>query len=208
MSNNIAIQLDHIDACEDLIPHGQDIFTYMKPCFFIYDQNAETCTIRIVDKSDNFNKYSQFTDSYTIGVIVIDAEGNICSTQTLAALGSLTVDLPSCGKFQVQIDLQYTILYDDNGTIIPFTFQWVSMYCVSCDVCGDRHNSLYYDITCRISKTECEIVKRKKVGRVWDKLQDNIYALENYLYAICNFEFTDKEYEMISCAVKGIKKVC
>jgi len=208
MAVNIAVLQYYIDQCEANIPQGMGLNTYIKPCFFIYDQNPETCTIRIEDKTTQVAFYDNQTDVHTVTIRIFDTEGLLCFEGPMNPFGTFSFDLPGYGEYKVEIDIRYTIFYIDGSEIIEHTFQQVLMYCITCDICGDYHNSIVQDIKERISCTQVEIGKRKCVGRKWDNLQENIYALNNFLFALCNFSFNESEYDMISGAVKGIKKVC
>jgi hypothetical protein len=209
MSVNLAVGQYYLDQCVNNIPQGMDIETYLKTCFFIYEQNADTCTIRIEDHSELLQVYNGDTDVHEVFINILDENGELCFQGTMSPFGTYSFDLPGCGLYEVQITVQYTIQYEEaDDVIVPHTFQIAYIYPVECTRSGDYHNTLLYDIKCRISKTQCEIQKRKCVGRNYCELQENVYALANYLYALCTFQLSVEEFDMISCAVKRIKKVC
>jgi len=199
MPVNIEIAQDQLDACLSSIPQGWDINTWVKPCFFIYDQDPDTCTIRIEDHSEIIAFYDADTDVYEATVTILDSDGIVCYSGVMDSMGSFSFELPYCGMWEVQINLTYTIQYViDNDPPIPHTFQIAYIYPIECVRSFD----------CKVAETQCVIQKRKCVGRDYCELQNNIYALINYRYALCHFEFSVAEFDMISCAVKLIKKAC
>lgn len=204
---NLAIGQAALDECAN-ITQGLDIETYIKPCFFIYEQNADTCTIRIEDRSEQISFNDALTDVHEVFINIFDDDGLLCFSGIMAPFETFSFDLPGEGLYEVQITVNYTIQFIDGPNTIPHIFQIVYIYPVECVRCSDYHNTLLHDIECRISNSQCEIEKRKCVGRNYFDIQNNIYALDNYLFALCNFEFSVKEFDMISCAVKQIKKVC
>lgn len=205
MPINLAIGQFYLDQCAN-IPQGWDMSTWLKTCFFIYDQNPDTCTIRIEDHSELLQIYD-VDDVHEVFVNILNEEGTICFTTQLTPFGTLSFDLPGEGLYEVQITVNYTIQFNDGGNIIPHTFQIAYIYPVECVRSSDYNNALVQDIKCRITKTQCEIQRRKCVGKDYCELQENIYALVNYMYAICTFTLSVEEFDMISCAVKRMKKV-
>jgi hypothetical protein len=209
MSFNLEVPQFYIDQCTNGIPQGMDMSTYLKPCFFIYEQSGENGIIRIEDKSMQVSFYDSDTDTHEVFVTIYDDAGIVCFTQSLTPFENLSLSLPREGCYTVEIDVRYTILYDGpDDTTIEHTFQNVYMYPVCWERCGDYHNTLLYDITCRISKLQCEINKRSCVGRDYHDLQQRVFMLNNYLYAICNFCLTAEQFDQIACKVKTIKKAC
>lgn len=213
MPVNVALYQDFINQVADSIPQGMDINTYLKLCFFIYDQDPETGIIRIDDRSSQLVFYNPATDEHTVSVLVrhddCDDECPICYNGPFVPFQNLSVQLPREGAYTVEIDVRYTIQWDDGlGNITPFIFQAVFIFPVEWMRSGNYHNALLNDIRCRIAKLQCAINKRRKVGRNHLELQHRMYALNNYLYAICNLSLDIEEFDAISCAVKSIKKAC
>jgi hypothetical protein len=204
---NLAVPQNFLDHCNN-IAQGMSLSTYVKPCFFIYEQDGENGIIKVDDRSRQISFYDNQTDVHEVFVTVYNSDQTVCYTQPLTPFGNLSFTLPKFGHYIVEIDVRYTIQYDDNGTIIEHTFQNVYSYPVEWETCGDYYNALLHDISCRVSKLQCEINKRKGVGRSWCDLQERVLALTNYSFALCCFSFNEKEFDAIKCAVNKIKKVC
>jgi hypothetical protein len=213
MPVNIAPYQSFLNFIENNVPQGMDIGTYIRACFFIYDQDPETGIIKIDDQSSQLEFYDELTDVHEVSVIIRHDDCNddcpVCYTGPFTPFGNLSYQLPYEGSYTVEIDVRYTIQYDDGlGNITPYTFQAVFIYPVEWVRSGNYNNTLLHDIQCRIAKLQCEVNKRAKVGRDRSELQHRIFALNNYLYAICNLSLDIEEFDMISCAVKNIKKAC
>jgi hypothetical protein len=213
MPVNLALYQNFIDTVESSIPQGIDLDTFLKTCFFIYDQDPVTGLIKIDDQSELLSTYNPLTDVHEVYVIIRKDDCNdncpICYEGPFTPFGNLTYKLPCPGKYTVEIDVRYTVQVDDGiGGFYPHVFQTILMYPIEWIRSGDYHNTLLNDIKCRIVNLQCEILKRIKVGRDWRDLQNRIYALNNYLYALCNICLSVEEFDKISCAVKKIKKVC
>ena len=87
---NLAVGQYYINQCLSMIPQGLNLQTWLKTCFFIYDQNPSTCTIRIEDHSELIQAYNPLTDVHTVTVGIYDEEGVICYTTNLNPIGNLT----------------------------------------------------------------------------------------------------------------------
>jgi len=207
MAIDVATLLFNTAQCLD-VPQGMSLSTYIKKFFKITEQDIENGVILIDDQSEQISFYDNLTDVHEVFVTIYNESGTVCYTNTMVPFGNLSFVLPEPGCYTVEIDVRYTIQYDDGGNIIPFTFQQVCMYPIEWTLSGDYHNTLKYDIECRVAKLQCEINKRACVGRDWLELQERVYALVNYLYALCNFCLDFCEFDAISCKVKTIKKVC
>lgn len=208
MSINLAIGQSFLNQCVN-IPQGMDISTYVKTCFFIYDQNPDTCTIRIEDKSEQISFYDADTDVHEVFVTITNDSDLVCYTNNMVPFGTLSFDLPECGMYTVEITVQYTIQYEISpGVFEPHTFQISYIYPIECIASTDYFNNLLKDIDCKIVLKQCAIQKRKCVGRDYDNLQSDVYALDNYRYLLCNFNLSAHEIDCISCAVTKIKKAC
>jgi len=206
---NLAVGQYYINQCLSMIPQGLNLQTWLKTCFFIYDQNPSTCTIRIEDHSELIQAYNPLTDVHTVTVGIYDEEGVICYTTNLNPFGNLSIDLPGNGKYTVEINVEYTIQYvGPDEEIFEHTFQIAYIYPIECVRSSDYHNTLLKHIDCLLANNQCEIQRRKCVGREYCDLQDSVYALNNYRYALCCLEFSVEEFDQISCAVKQIKKAC
>lgn len=205
---NLAIGKAALDSCLASLPIGWDIDTWLKTCFFIYDQNPDTCTIRIEDHSELITTYA-LTDTHVVFINILDEDGIIVYSGTMEPFKSFSFDLPGCGNYEVQINVEYTIIYDDGiNPPITHVFQIAYIYPVECVRSGNYHNTLLAHIDCLITANQCEIQRRKCVGKDYCQLQEGIFALNNYRYALCNFDFCVEEFDQISCAVKQIKKAC
>lgn len=208
MPVNFELYQDFVDNCSNVIGQGMQLDTYIKPCFFLYEEDPVNGIIKIDDASIQNSFYDALTDVHEVFITITNESGVVCYTSSITPFGNLSFVLPEPGCYTVEVDVRYTIQYDDMGNIVPHTFQNVLMYPIEWNLSGNYHNSLLYDITCRISSIQCEINKRSCVGRAWTELQNRIYMLNNYLYAICNFCLSVKEFDQIVCKINKIKKVC
>lgn len=213
MPVNIALYEYFLNQTENSIVSGMNLATYLKACFFIYEEDADTGTIRIDDRSTQISQYNALTDVHEVYVYIrkenCDQCELICYQGPFTPFGNLSYSLPQEGAYTIEIDVRYTIQWDDGlGNIIPYTFQTVLIYPVEWVPSGNYHNMLVNDIKCRIVAMQLGISKRVKVGRDWLDVQHRVYMLNNYLYALCNFGLSSADIDKISNKIKTIKKTC
>lgn len=209
MELDLTVAYYNLQSCINNIPQGTDIDNYIKSCFFIYPSNPEICEIRVEDHSKLINFSDPDTDVHTVSINIFDEASVQCVSDTFTPFGTKNYQLTGEGTHLVEIIVQYTIDYlDDEGETQQHVFEKILMYPVECVTCGDHHNNLISEIKCRVARLNCDILKRRKVGRDYCKMQNAVTELLNYLYLLCNFNLTEKEYDIISCAVTKVKKAC
>jgi len=207
MNINLAVPVQYTQHCQN-VPQGMNLNTYINDCFNIVQQDADCGIIRIEDLSEQISFYDVDTDLHQVFVNIFDDQLNLCFSGTIDPFSNISFVLPKPGCYLVEIDVRYTIQYDNAGEIIPHTFQNVYGYPIEWRIAHSYHNALKNDITSRIAALQCEINKRRCVGRSWSKLYDRVIALDNYLFAICTYCLTLEQFDQIACKVKTIKKVC